>query len=340
MIDNEAYGYRRTTLRVLLAVTIFAASFFAVNNWIAGFKLFAVIEGGIAAFWCWILVIAKSTKNLQRWSFVYLCTFYFLVIYGIMITTFKAGLFSWLFIFPILSYLLLGLKAGTWITFISVSGGLAVLGNMVLINNHGMHWIVMGNVGFTLATIWSMVYVYESKREYIFNHLREQARKDPLTGLLNVKALNDTLADTLKTAQRHSYPVTLVYIDINDFKLINDKLGHQKGNEILLSVANIITELTRVEDYAYRYGGDEFCIIFPNCVHEQVRQTFGVRLAERVNLSLNQLTMSIGYAQTGPSEFCSPDSLIHKADKNMYIIKSIFKSGDSFNEWKEINEAS
>ncbi|MEG3753827.1 GGDEF domain-containing protein [Psychromonas arctica] len=340
MIDNEEYGYRRTTLRVLLIVTIFAASFFAVNNWIAGFNLFAVIEGIVAAFWCVILVIAKSTKHLKRWSFVYLCTFYFLVIYGIMITTFKAGLFSWLFIFPILSYLLLGLKAGTWITFISVSGGLAVLGNMVLVNNHGMHWIVMGNVGFTLATIWSMVYVYESKREYIFNHLREQARKDPLTGLLNVKALNDTLADTLKTAQRHSYPVTLVYIDINDFKLINDKLGHQKGNEILLSVANIITELTRVEDYAFRYGGDEFCIIFPNCVHEQVRQTFGVRLAERVNLSLNQLTMSIGYAQTGPSEFCSPDSLIHKADKNMYIIKSIFKSGDSFNEWKEINEAS
>jgi diguanylate cyclase (GGDEF)-like protein len=338
MIDNEEYGYRRTTLRVLLAVTIFAASFFAVNNWIAGFHLFAVIEGGVAAFWCWILIIAKSTKYLQRWSFIYLCTFYFLVIYGILITTFKAGLFSWLFIFPILSYLLLGIKAGSWITFISVSGGLAVLGNMVWVDNHEMHWIVMGNVGFTLAAIWSMVYVYESKREYIFNHLREQARKDPLTGLLNVKALNDTLADTLKIAQRHSYPVTLVYIDINDFKQINDMQGHQKGNEILLAVAQTIQELTRVEDYAFRYGGDEFCIIFPNCVHEQVRQIFGVRLIERVKLNLDNLTMSIGYAQTGPSDFCLPDTLIHRADKNMYVVKSILKSSDSFHEWQSGNE--
>jgi len=49
--------------------------------------------------------------------------------------------------------------------------------------------------------------------------------------------------------------------------------------------------------------------------------------------------MSIGYAQTGPSEFCTPDKLIHKADKNMYTIKSIFKSGESFNQWEGINEA-
>lgn len=334
MVDNEEYGYRRTTLRVLLAVTIFAVSFFAVNNWIAGFQLFAVIEAIVGAFWCAIFLIAKRTQYLQRWSFIYLCTFYFLVIYGIMITTFKAGLFSWLFIFPILSYLLLGIKAGSLITLVSVSGGLFVLGKMVWVNNHEMHWIVMGNAGFTLAAIWSMVYVYESKREYVFNYLKEQARKDPLTGLLNVKALNDTLADTLKIAQRHSYPVTLVYIDINDFKQINDKQGHQKGNEILLAVAQAIKDLTRVEDHAFRYGGDEFCIVFPNCVHEQVRQTFGVRLAEQAHTNLNKLSMSIGYAQTGPSEFCSPDSLIHKADKNMYVVKSIIKSGDSFHEWQ------
>ncbi|WP_413692842.1 hypothetical protein [Psychromonas sp. KJ10-2] len=50
MVDNEEYGYRRTTLRVLLAVTIFAVSFFAVNNWIAGLQLFAVIEAIVGAF--------------------------------------------------------------------------------------------------------------------------------------------------------------------------------------------------------------------------------------------------------------------------------------------------
>lgn len=338
MIDNEEYGYRRTTLRVLLVVTIFAASLFAVNNWLIGFRLFAAIEALVAVFWCWIFFITKSTPHLQRWSFIYLSTFYFLVIYGIMITTFKAGLFSWLFIFPILSYLLLGLRAGTLITSISVLGGLFILGRMVWLNNNEMHWVVIGNVGFTLAAIWSMVYVYESKREDVVKSLKEQARKDPLTGLLNVKSLNDILADTLEIAKRHSYPVTLVYIDINDFKHINDIQGHQKGNEILIAVAEVIKTLTRVEDYAFRYGGDEFCIIFPNCVHEQVRQTFGARLKEQPQLNLNNITMSVGYAQTGPHEYCSTDSLIHKADQNMYVVKTIFKSSDSVDDWESTNK--
>ena len=328
MIETEEYGYRRTTLRVLLVVTIFAASFFAVTNWLAGFQLFSIMEAIIASFWSWILVISKTTQYLQRWSFVYLCTFYFLVIYGIMITNFKAGLFSWLFIFPILSYLLLGLKAGTVITFVSVSGGLAALGKSVWASNADVHWIVMGNVGFTLAAIWVMVYVYEAKREEVVKDLREQARKDPLTGLLNVRDLNDILTSTLQIAERHSQPVTLVYIDINDFKQINDAQGHQKGNQILLAVAKAIKKMTRVEDQAFRYGGDEFCIIFPNCVEQQVEQTFGLRLAEEVHNNLNKLTMSIGYAQTGPTIFCSPDSLIHKADKNMYLVKSTSKLND------------
>ncbi len=325
MIDSEEYGYRRTTLRVLLTVTIFAVSFFAVNNWVVGFKTFAVIEAIFAIFWCAIFIISKHTQYLKRWSFIYLCTCYFLVIYGIMITTFKAGLFSWLFIFPILSYLLLGIKAGTLITLVSVSGGLFVLGRMLWTGNNEMHWIVMGNAGFTLAAIWSMVYVYESKREYVFNSLKEQARRDPLTGLLNVKTLNDTLSNTLNMAQRNSYLVTLVYIDINDFKHINDKEGHQKGNEILLAVAQVIRGLIGAKDHAFRYGGDEFCIIFPNSEQEQVRQTFGVKLADQVHTNLNNLSMSIGYAQSGPIDFCSPDSLIHKADKNMYLVKSTKK---------------
>lgn len=325
MIETEEYEYRRITLRVLLIVTIFSASMFAVNNWIAGFHLFAFIEAIVTVFWCWILIIAKRTQYLQRWSFAYLCTFYFLVLYGIMITSFKAGLFSWLFIFPILSYLLLGLRAGTVITSVSVLAGLGILGRLVWQNNPEVHWIVMGNFGLTLTAIWSMVYVYESKRELVVKRLKEQVMKDPLTGLLNMRNLNETLTAVLQNAERYSQPVTLVYIDINDFKNINDTQGHQKGNEILLAVAETIKKITRVEDYAFRYGGDEFCIIFSNCTEQQVKNTYGARLTEEVHKNLNKLTMSIGYAQTGPTDFSSPDILIHNADKSMYFVKSTSK---------------
>ncbi|MGB2740361.1 MAG: GGDEF domain-containing protein [Cognaticolwellia sp.] len=331
MMEPEEYDYRRSALRILLLVTIFAVGIFVVNNMRVGLHLYAFIEAIIGIFWCWIFSQVKTTKHLKRLSLIYLLTFYFLVLYGISIASFKSGLFSWLFIFPILSYLLLGCRLGTVLTAISVFIGLGILGRLVWQIDPEVNWIVMGNFGFAIAAIWSMVYVYESKRETVVERLKEQVTKDPLTGLLNVRNLNDILTSVLSSAERHAEPVTIAYIDINDFKKINDTQGHQKGNEILLAVAKTIKNITRVGDYAFRYGGDEFCIIFSNCTEDQVKRTYGHRLSEEVHNNSNKLTMSIGYAQAGPNSYISAESLIDKADKSMYSIKYTSKLNRSEN---------
>jgi diguanylate cyclase (GGDEF)-like protein len=328
MMKPEKYDYRRSALRILLIVTIFAAGVFVINNVRVGLHVFAFVEATVGLLWCWILSQVSTTKHLQRLSLIYLLTFYFIVLYGIFIASFKSGLFSWLFIFPILSYLLLGRRVGTILTAISVSIGFAILGRLVWLMDPEVSWIVMGNFGFAIAAIWSMVYVYESKREAVVEHLKEQVTRDPLTGLLNVRNLNDILTSVLSAAQRHSEPVTIAYIDINDFKQINDCQGHQKGNEILISVAQMIQKITRVEDYSFRYGGDEFCIVFSNCTETQVKNTYGQRLSEEVHHHLNKLTMSIGYAQTGPTNYLSAENLIDKADKNMYSVKYSTKNNE------------
>lgn len=90
------------------------------------------------------------------------------------------------------------------------------------------------------------------------------SKTDPLTGLLNMRHLNETLVRSLRAAQRRKEPVTFAYMDINDFKVINDTQGHQRGDEILKIVAHTLKAVSRVEDHCFRYGGDEFCVIMEN----------------------------------------------------------------------------
>ena len=155
--------------------------------------------------------------------------------------------------------------------------------------------------------------------------LEKQSRTDPLTGLLNMRHLNETLTYVLRGAARRSEPVTVVYIDVNDFKTINDTKGHQRGDEVLCNVANAIQGITRIEDHCFRYGGDEFCIIMSNCTATQAENICQMRLLAELHSREKELTLSVGYAQTGPSEYVSPEVLIRQADESMYIAKHAFK---------------
>ena len=154
MVNPQEFEYRRSVLRVLLVITIISVNFFAIINFMGELKAFALMEAAVGMFWCWIFYSIKKTNHLQRWTFVYLCSFYVLVVYGISIAPFKNALFAWLFIFPILSYLLLGIKAGTVLTVVSVFFGLGSLVWRIYWVETDLNWIVMGNVGLCIASIW------------------------------------------------------------------------------------------------------------------------------------------------------------------------------------------
>lgn len=312
---------RRSILRVLLVITIVSALFFSVFNWIVGLKLFALMEFVVACFWSGILSISQTTPNLRRWSLVYLITFLSLVLIGIWVSKFQSGLFAWIFIFPILSYLLLGRRLGMAFTAVSVFLGLSALGRLVWQQAMDLHWIVLGNFGLCVLAIWAMAHVYESKREKMVDRLHEMATRDPLTGLLNRRTLVETLSLVLYGARRRSEPVTFVYIDINEFKLINDTQGHNRGDHILIAVAQAIGSGTRLEDFAFRHGGDEFCIIFTNCTESQAKDIYADRIASELHKLEEDVSLSIGYVQTDSADDLSPEELIQKADLSMYAAK-------------------
>lgn len=157
--------------------------------------------------------------------------------------------------------------------------------------------------------------------------LEEMTRTDPLTGLLNVRYLNETLTRAIRSAQRHLEPLSIVFMDINEFKMINDIHGHQRGDEILRIVSAAIKKVSRLEDSCFRYGGDEFCLILPNCLEDQAQTIYIDRLNFEIKQSRENVTLSIGIIQTGPDVYDEPDILVSKVDEKMYAAKKLFRSG-------------
>ena len=156
--------------------------------------------------------------------------------------------------------------------------------------------------------------------------LETLSRTDPLTGLLNKRHMQEILIQVLETAKQRHEPLTLVYFDVDDFKLINDTKGHQYGDNILRIVGNAIKKNSRFDDQSFRYGGDEFCVALVNATEQQAECYYGPRLLEEIHKSEPGLRLSIGYVQTGPDKYLSHDELIAKADQRMYEVKRASKA--------------
>jgi diguanylate cyclase len=155
--------------------------------------------------------------------------------------------------------------------------------------------------------------------------LETQSRTDPLTGLLNVRYLMEIVTKHLCAAERRAEPITAIYLDVNNFKNINDTQGHQCGDAILRAIAEAIRHSVRPEDSCFRNGGDEFCVILTNCTKEHAISNYITRLNEIVTHSLSSVSLSIGIVQTGPDVYVDADTLIRQADEQMYANKRASK---------------
>jgi len=152
--------------------------------------------------------------------------------------------------------------------------------------------------------------------------LREQAIRDGLTGLFNHKKSLDLLEEEIKRAKRYSNMLSVLMLDIDYFKKVNDNYGHQVGDDVLVKVSEIIQENIRETDIAGRYGGGEFLIIFP-----QTRCKDALNTAKRINKTLKQHVFKEGFSLTisaGLSEWQGENAaqLIKKADELLYQAKN------------------
>ena len=160
----------------------------------------------------------------------------------------------------------------------------------------------------------------------------EQALKDPLTGLANPRALQFQVTRELARARRTSTPFSVVLLDLDDFKIINDEYGHLAGDRALQAVAKVLQETTRSYDTCIRYGGDEFVVLLSSCGRAEAEER-RQRLQEAVAaISLRAddgrgiaLRVSAG-ASVFPEDGDTYERLLVRADRRMYRNKAASKS--------------
>lgn len=160
------------------------------------------------------------------------------------------------------------------------------------------------------------------------NQFQLMSITDPLTGMLNRRYLIERLAEELKRSKRQEYPMSFMMIDIDDFKLYNDRNGHQAGDLALEMAAQCLKSALRSADVASRYGGEEFCILLPQTSLEE-----GISIAERIrrritrvrfphgkSQPLGSVTVSIGVSAFSPT-LETPQTIIEAADRALYLAK-------------------
>lgn len=174
----------------------------------------------------------------------------------------------------------------------------------------------------SLAFLFKFVIKEELEKKKLF----ERAIKDYLTGLYNRYFFEEEAHKEIERARRYGYPVSLIIFDLDDFKAVNDRFGHQSGDKVLVKFATVLRKSVRKTDTPVRFGGEEFLLLLPHTSHEEaynvaerVRERFE-RVVFRFGDDVLKLTVSAGVASCDPP-VCDINSLLRCADEALYRAK-------------------
>ena len=159
-------------------------------------------------------------------------------------------------------------------------------------------------------------------------HLEYQTQIDSLTGLFNRRAFEKKIGDEFERANRYRHSLSLLILDIDNFKNINDTFGHHGGDSALMKISETLRAKTRQSDFPSRYGGEEFVLILPetdqesalqvaNKIQDEIRAcTFGS------NNKHFSLTVSIGISSTSNQDYSDWNQMLQDADRALYVAKN------------------
>ena len=260
-------------------------------------------------------------KNYTKSLLVIVCFMLALAIGVIRYLTGPEWAISAFFLFPII---LVTWKAGIWAgVFISLTSAISwLVADLMMVNVFSNVVIPYLNETFRLFVFLIITCIIHKLRTALENQ-KEIAGTDPLTSVANRRAFYDLANLELNKARRYQTPISFLYLDIDNFKMVNDNFGHPIGDKLLRSVANTIENNIRAIDLVVRFGGDEFGILLAETGAESAAQ-----VVEKLKKKLLKLVQDNGWPVTfsvGVATFICPpgniDEMIDAADAQMYFAK-------------------
>jgi diguanylate cyclase (GGDEF)-like protein len=321
-----ARPYRKAVLKTLLILTaISGLLFFTLNIQRENYPL-AFAELGMACYSVFIFWAIGNTKHLERWILAFILPFCITMMFALMSPRATTTVFAWVLLIPIVSHLLMGRRLGLLVS--AVFMGTAAL--IFFFKYHDapemMQPLPIANIGLMSLTILAFSHIYEITREQSESRLLKMAQTDALTGLANRARLSDVFEQERKRSLRSGTPLSMLVLDLDHFKQVNDQHGHEAGDLALRHVASTLRASLRATDLATRLGGEEFAILLTNTsadqahrVADKIRQAIEANPVPYHDQSIG-LTISGGIAQFGP-DGADLRSLIGRADQYLYHAK-------------------
>jgi diguanylate cyclase (GGDEF)-like protein len=185
---------------------------------------------------------------------------------------------------------------------------------------------------FNIYTIYQEILIKRLRRQLVeradHSHiLRNLAMIDPLTGLYNRRFAEQRLAAEVARSERRGHPLTVLTLDLNNFKEINDTYGHPAGDQVLQEFASRLNKVIRGSDLAVRLGGDEFLVVLPECTLEQLKLV--LHRLNSFELDWQGQKIAVGFS-AGWKDYEMgerPEEMLARADEALYSNKRAMKKG-------------
>lgn len=283
-----------------------------------GLKLYRIsetLENRSPVFWIVVGLIAVGMFGAMDWLTGNEITFSLFYLLPIVLVTWVVGRKAGLLLSAVSTLMLLGAES---------AAGKAYSHPIIYF------WNILIHAGIFMIITYLVAELHKAQREE-----RLAARTDFVTGAVNARHFNELLQMEVERIRRYPHPITVVFIDIDNFKLVNDLFGHKMGDEVLRCIAGELKSQLRSTDCIARLGGDEFALLLPSArqadaevaiskVHKHLRAEM-----RRRNLPV---TFSMG-AVTCVVPPYSAEQIINMADELMYEVKNSTKDDVRFTTW-------
>jgi len=321
-IASLDYNQKLHAFKFFLFASILILLSFSVINLLLGNIALSVFELFVASLAIITFYFVRTTSHFIYYAYFFVFMTALVLLFALLYFHSSESTFAWIGIFPILSFFLLGTRRGLQANILF---SVVLLGALILGIHGGDYPItsrMLVNIAGALIAFGSFTYLYERAKRDAFELVYHHSSLDELTGAGNRKLFTLLLQKEKALSQRSIRPFSLIMIDIDHFKNVNDRFGHISGDQVLIAFTNLIKANLRQSDLLFRWGGEEFIILLPGETVDEadlLAEKLRTRIEHHPFEPLGKLTASFGVTEVLPGE--SDEETIRRLDSALYRAK-------------------